>query len=192
MAEQNQVAFSAITHPPKASSQRAIDHYIGSQAFIAAARIGHLCIAEVDNDKPTGRILFTMAATNNEVMPTLAYRIRSVTVGQDPQTRENITPPYVVWEEGEVRRITADQAIAAAGGNNQRDRQALTEAKAFLRQELANGPRLAEEIKTAASGAGLTLATIRRAKFELRIEASKVGLQGPWVWGLPDPAEEPF
>jgi putative DNA primase/helicase len=43
-AESNNVAISAITHPPKAASARAIDHFIGSQAFIAAARVGHVPI----------------------------------------------------------------------------------------------------------------------------------------------------
>ena len=41
LAERTDVAFSAITHPAKNAGQRAIDHFIGSQAFIAAARIGH-------------------------------------------------------------------------------------------------------------------------------------------------------
>ena len=60
LAERTDVAFSAITHPAKNAGQRAIDHFIGSQAFIAAARIGHLCIDEMDENEngrrePTGR-----------------------------------------------------------------------------------------------------------------------------------------
>jgi RecA-family ATPase len=46
LAEQTNVAVSTITHPAKSTSQRAIDQFIGSQAFIAAARIGHVCIEE--------------------------------------------------------------------------------------------------------------------------------------------------
>jgi putative DNA primase/helicase len=51
LAERSDVALSAITHPPKHTTQRAIDHFIGSQAFIAAARIGHMSIEEVDEDE---------------------------------------------------------------------------------------------------------------------------------------------
>jgi hypothetical protein len=65
-AERTNIAISAITHPPKHSSSRAIDHFIGSQAFIAAGRIGHACFEEMDEDgdgekRSTGRILFTNA-----------------------------------------------------------------------------------------------------------------------------------
>jgi len=54
LAEEMNVAFSTMTHPPKSAGPRAIDHFIESQAFIAAGRIGHL--EELDeNKKETGR-----------------------------------------------------------------------------------------------------------------------------------------
>jgi putative DNA primase/helicase len=117
-AERMDVPVCTITHPPKSASQRAIDHYIGSQAFIAAGRIGHLCIGEMEpgeDPKPTGRILFTMAKTNHIWMPTLAYRIEQVVVGQDPDTHDIIAAPHVVWAQ-EAVAITADQAVAASNG----------------------------------------------------------------------------
>jgi hypothetical protein len=69
LAERMNVALSAITHPPKQSTHRAIDHFIGSQAFIAAARVGHMAIEEVDEDEhghrnPTGRSLFANPKNN--------------------------------------------------------------------------------------------------------------------------------
>src|SRR5450759_582030 len=50
-AERLNIAVSTITHPPKSAGQKAIDHFIGSQAFIAAGRIGHLCIGEVEKNE---------------------------------------------------------------------------------------------------------------------------------------------
>jgi AAA domain len=105
LAERTDVAFSAITHPAKNASQRAIDHYIGSQAFIAAARIGHLCVDEMDeNDngrrEPTGRMLFANPKNNpHQKMPTLAYRITQAVGGVDPRTGSDIVTPVVACVE---------------------------------------------------------------------------------------------
>jgi putative DNA primase/helicase len=97
-AERMNVAISAITHPPKSSSQKAIDHFIGSQAFIAAGRIGHVCIEEIDKDgDKTGRILFANAKNNPHTkMPTLAFRVVEEIIGQDEDSRLPITAPHVV------------------------------------------------------------------------------------------------
>jgi hypothetical protein len=103
LAERMDVALSAITHPPKHATQRAIDHFIGSQAFIAAARIGHLAIEEVDDDKvPTGRSLFANVKNNvSRKMSTLAYRI------VEKPLADGITAAGVTWEEiGEKDRQT--------------------------------------------------------------------------------------
>jgi AAA domain len=66
LAEETNVAFSTITHPAKSPGNRAIDHFIGSQAFIAACRIGHVCIKEMEPDDDgksiwTKRVLFCNA-----------------------------------------------------------------------------------------------------------------------------------
>jgi hypothetical protein len=63
-AERIGIGMSAITHPAKNAGARALDHFMGSQAFIAAARMGHLCVDEIEQDasgnrRPTGRMLYT-------------------------------------------------------------------------------------------------------------------------------------
>src|SRR5262249_14946817 len=112
LAERMDVAFSAVTHPAKAASQRAIDQFIGSQAFIAAGRIGHLCLEEIEREegkpvrnddgslKTTGRNLFTTAKCNvARKGTTLAYKIEEeANAGHDAETGEIITAPYVVWD----------------------------------------------------------------------------------------------
>jgi DNA polymerase I-like protein with 3'-5' exonuclease and polymerase domains len=88
-AEEFGIAISAITHPPKNASTQPLNHFIGSQAFIASARIGHLCIAEMEEDEngnkiPTGRRLFTNPKINIAArQPTLAYSIKIVDIEPD-------------------------------------------------------------------------------------------------------------
>jgi hypothetical protein len=102
-SEQTNVAVSTVTHPAKNPGPRAIDHFIGSQAFIAAGRIGHACFEEIrpedgtdEGCKPTGRVLFTHVKHNpSEKKPTLAYRQALFTLGPDKMTGKIITAPYI-------------------------------------------------------------------------------------------------
>ena len=55
------------------------------------------------------------------MMPTLAYRIETIVVGQDPERHNNIVAPFVEWL-GEVN-ITADQAVGAAAGGGDKKKQ---------------------------------------------------------------------
>jgi hypothetical protein len=118
LAEQTGVAFSAITHPPKNASPRALDHFIGSQAFIAAARIGHLCVAEMEEGengakRETGRRFFTNPKINIEArQPTLIDQIDVVDIGFDEDSGMVIKAPVVRWE-GESD-LTAEEALAAS------------------------------------------------------------------------------
>jgi putative DNA primase/helicase len=186
LAEEMRVAFSAITHPPKAPSQKAIDHFIGSQAFIAAGRIGHLCIPEMDEDKePTGRILFAHAKHNpSRSKPTYAYEIQSKVVQKSPDVIES---PFAVFFKEPVE-ITADQAISAASGRS-KDGERYAEQRVLqtlLGELLAAGPVLAKEIKDVVEKRGFTDKQLRKARQELKVETHKVGgSDGEWWLCLP-------
>ena len=154
LAEQTNVAFITITHPPKAPSSRAIDHFINSQAFIAAARVGHLCIEEIEigeDGKPvrdergqarrTGRNLFSVVrCAGAPKKQTLAYRIDVMPVGQDQKTGQIITAPYLVWDQKAVN-VSADQAASNVHAAHEREKkqQSKESAVSFLEDVLANG-----------------------------------------------------
>jgi hypothetical protein len=183
LAERADVALSAITHPPKHTSQRAIDHFIGSQAFIAAARIGHLAIEEMDEDEhgnrlPTGRSLFTNPKNNvSRKMSTLAYRIveKPLDIG--------IKAACVTWEE--IVDITADQAIAAAAPSKNKDGGGV---QVFLSTILANGPVAVKLIEERAGAHGFSKQQLDRAKKKIGIAAFREKFDGGWFWALPQHA----
>jgi hypothetical protein len=90
---------------------------------------------------------------------------------------------HVVWDSEPVA-MTANEALAAdAAGAETRTLKA--EAEEFLREMLVGGPVAQKEIKVAAEGAGLSLATVRRAKNRLGIKPEKAGMEGGWLWSLP-------
>lgn len=196
-AERVNVAVSTITHPAKAAGKKAIDHFIGSQSFIAAGRIGHVCVAEFEEEEadddskggrreriPTGRILFTNVKNNTHLlMPTLAYRVEAIAVGRDPATHDVIEAPHAAWD-GAVD-ITGDQAVAIAaggdsGGGSKRDAMQV-KVRQFLGEMLKNGPVPQKMIEEEAERRGFTENQLRTAKQKLPIESVK-GADGAWSW----------
>ena len=183
LAERMDVALSAITHPPKHATQRAIDHFIGSQAFIAAARIGHMTIEEVSEDEygnktPTGRGLFTNPKNNvSRKMSTLAYRV------VEKPLDDGIKAACVTWEE--IVDITADQAVAATvPAHKERGQQ--SDVIIFLMNLLTGGAVEMKTIEDKATERGFTIEQLRRAKRKMGIVAFKQTgtMEGHWFWAL--------
>jgi hypothetical protein len=59
----------------------------------------------------------------------------------------------------------------------------------WLRELLAAGPMLTKDIETASKEAGMSMATVRRAKDELGIQPRKQSFSGAWEWALPAVAQ---
>lgn len=195
-AERTDVAVSAITHPPKVSSQKAIDQFIGSQAFIAACRIGHVVIPEFDveddeadgrkKNVETGRILFALAKHNSSAAtPTYAYEIKVVIIGQDPVSGEDIDAARVVWDPTALG-ITPNEAVAASAGPPKQTDTPANQLQNFLCARLRNGPVSAADIEGEAEAMGFTKNQLEYAKKKLGIVSEKTtGQQGEWIWKIP-------
>jgi hypothetical protein len=96
-----------------------------------------------------------------------------------------ITSYMVAWDDIAVS-ISADEALAAT---TKKDGPAMSEAKEFLREELAAGERPATQLKKAAGDAGLTWGTVKRAQKAMGIKPRKNGLAGGWIWQLPEESQ---
>jgi hypothetical protein len=194
-AERSNVAVSAITHPAKNASAKAIDHFIGSQAFIAAARVGHACFEEFENDEEmgekhsTGRILFTNVKHSSHLkMLTLAYKIESTTIYPEPFLQINIA--RVVWEK-EAVNISADQAVAASRSVAKavaKEEEASSEVMDFLRMMLDAGGGWCKQADIAAQAKALgfsdkELRTARKKSGIISKREGGLGDDGWWMWG---------
>lgn len=180
LAQETGVAVLAVHHMRKSPGQ-AIHRGLGSIAFTAAAR--SVLGVGADPSNPTGgrRLLVPVKSNLSARAPVLAFSIRLDAKGV----------PAVAWEAGTVEGVDADAVLGGfTDGTPGPDADAQNEAVAFLRAELADGPRPQGEIMRAARECGHSEKTLRRAKNVLGVVASRIGFgaAGEWRWALPEGA----
>jgi hypothetical protein len=94
----------------------------------------------------------------------------------------------IAW--GEACSLTADQLLARPDrAEAAHQRGAVAAAGAFLRAELAAGPKPGNALKAAAAAAGVSWRSVERAKDQIGVEVRKSGFGGGWEWALKDAAD---
>jgi hypothetical protein len=164
LAQKYNIAIVAVSHLNKNTAINAIYRTMGSLAFTAAAR----SVWAVTLDKDHNRRLFVPVKTNLSVNPTsLAFDIKD---GQ------------VVFEDQPIE-IDVDEALSE---EKREEASALGHAKTWLKDALADGSIASKEIYNMAEQNGISKATLRRAKENLKINARKEGAGGgqQWFWEL--------
>ncbi len=172
MIERAGVAVAAIRHLNKMPGSNALYRGGGSIGLIGAARFGLLFARDPEDEARC--IIAPTKANLSRLAPSLAYTLDGSAGGDVAR---------VVWL-GESD-VTAGGLLA--GQEDEGERGALDDARDFLRDYLANGPEPVKAIKTAARNAGVSDATLQRAKRALGVQAIKAGFgsEGHWTWALP-------
>jgi putative DNA primase/helicase len=176
-AEQARVAVLAISHPPKAAQAKAINAITGSLAFVAAARVVMVAIADPETK---GRSLLLSVKINIGQSPKgLGYRIEGRTVEGSKAT---ISTSGIAWDDKEVT-LTADEALNS-GREPGRPEKASSDAEAFLRGRLGFGAVPAKDIVEEAEAQGISERTLRRARAKLGVLVNKSAFCGGWTWEM--------
>lgn len=179
LAREHACAVVCVMHPNKASGTNALARIADSGAFTQLAR--SVLFQGPDPADPAGErgqhkvLAVPKANLAGPGQHALALAIQPATVpsGHGPIATSRV----VIVGPSEA---TADDVLNASND----EAGALGEARAFLRAELADGARLATEIKTAARDADIAERTLRRAR-ELECVCEKEhGARGKWTWAL--------
>jgi len=174
MAARLGVGILAVTHFNKSGVGSANNRIIGSIALVAAARAAYVVVRD-KTDK--NRRLF-LPSKNNVGPEGMGLSFRT----QVLKTTNDISAPAIVWEE----RVTISAEEALAANTTKPDAAPAREAaEDFLRTVLAEKPLPVRQIESEAKEAGLSWATVKRAKDALGVRTSKAALDGGWVWALP-------
>jgi putative DNA primase/helicase len=182
LASELHVAFLGIMHfNKKTDVTNALLRISDSLAYGATARHVYATI----NDPENKRKLFVKAKNNlaKHDQQSLAYYFNTKKVGYDDRLQKDVEAPFVEWGLRPVD-ITSGEAIEAAA-SSKTPRQQESAAK-FLREFLSGGPKTRKEVTEAAEANLISDATLRRAKEELEVKATKdAGKNAPWLWALP-------
>jgi hypothetical protein len=173
LAERTRAAILAVRHLNKSGGAHAVYRGGGSIGIIGAARVGLLVARDPDDD--ARRIV---AVTKNNLAaeaPSLAFQL----VPDDA-----IGAARVEWLGESAHGASALLSIRA---DDPEEGGALAEAVEVLRTILADGPVSAKEAEREAYDAGVTRATLLRARKAAGVTAERVGglgRAGGWQWSL--------
>lgn len=177
LAARTGVAVVIIRHLNKRSGGSPLYRGGGSIGIVGAARCGLLVARDPDDPDGQRRIVAVTKSNLAPEAPALAYRIDG-----------SGTAPRLVWE-GTTSHTAAELVAERADEDGQRG--ALVEARAWLTEMLARGPQAARDVQRAAREAGIAEQTLRRARESVaRVRRVGSGSSQRWMWELKsDPTE---
>lgn len=160
-----------VVHLNKRTDGGAQQRFGGSTAWIAAPRAAFL----VAEEEASGR-RYMLPVKNNLGNDRLGfeYRVNEKLLDYASGT---IKAPHIEWLGTSDRR-----ASEMLNPPKPKAPSAVDEAKVFLASELASGPKPMVEVEEAAASAGISKATLYRAKSTLKVASERSG--SGWTWKL--------
>ncbi|WP_127078303.1 AAA family ATPase [Rhodomicrobium lacus] len=187
---ERRVAVVGVTHVTGKSG--AGDAFSGSEAYRRAARAAWKVVLDPADPEPNPkrkrRLLIAVGVNNAADDAQLAYRIEGVTLPSGIETSRVRFEPVDAGEpvadyfprgmyEGQPPTPRPVRRAAS---------ETLTSAADWLRGMLAEGPKLATDLKVAAAAAGISVGTLYTAARQLGVQMDSDGdVTAPKTWRLP-------
>ncbi len=184
LADELDLAVLCVMHLNKGQSTDVQLRISGSLGIVAAARSSFLVAPDPDDPEGPRRVL---AHHKCNVGP-LAEAERFAIEGREVEDAGKVRATSgIAWLGPATVRL--DDLLCHS---TEEERSERTEARNWLGAFLATGPRSAADVYTAAKAAGISQATLRRAKSDVRVRSFREGFgAAPWYWTLPEGAQAP-
>jgi hypothetical protein len=175
LAERTGCCILLLRHLNKATGGNPLYRGGGSIGIVGAARAAMLAAADPDDDN---RRVLAVTKSNLAAMPSaLGYQL--------------VDSPGHGCARVEWLGATDHQAGDLLGRHEADDDRTDRDAAAcWLGELLRHGPVPAVDVYRAADSAGLSKDQAKRPKNKLGVTASKAGMDGPWLWSLPEGSTE--
>jgi RecA-family ATPase len=175
VAREFDCALLVVRHLRKLRDGSAINQGLGSIALSGRVR-SILLIARHPSD-PSLRAVAHSKSNYAAQGPTIVFSF-------EPTDNEQ---PRVEWQDVD-ENISAHDLLTANIGDPGRPPKELHDAMDVLRALLSGGPKSSQEIKLAIEARGVSTATLRRARSEMKLRQQRNGRQV--LWSLPEPSIE--
>ena len=186
LASQHNIALLGITHFRKGSGGSSpAERVIGSQAFTALARMVLVAAkVESENDEASTPPQRMVARAKSNISPDdggFSFALQLIDIGQGIQAQA------VTWGEriqGSALALLNEAESTVEGSDEAEESLALDDAVEFLKGTLANGQVLTKTIEADAKAAGISKATLKRARTKARVKSTNAPKMGGWVMQL--------
>jgi putative DNA primase/helicase len=181
LAESRGAALLSINHLNKSSGSEAMGRVNGSGAFVAQARAVY--IVARDKDDETVRVMSPLKNNVGDDRTAFFFKVEGVTLDN------GIATSRAAWLD-RTEEMSADDALDKRKSTS--NGSATGVAQMFLMEKLRDGSQPSKEIEAAAKEAGISSATLRRARESLGIVSGKKegGKNGAWMLSLPSSGVE--
>jgi putative DNA primase/helicase len=176
-AAKHGAAIVLVTHLNKSQTSSALHRTQGSVAFTGAPRAVWGVVKDKEN--PARRLFVPLKNNLGPDTEGLAYTVEGWRLeGSDPA----IDTSRILWENEAITQ-SADELMRDSGSEGH---GTVKDAEEFLADILCNGWLKTAEIQTAAKKAGVSWASVRRAKDNLKVVAKKNAFTAGWGWEFPE------
>lgn len=176
-AAKHGAAIVLVTHLNKSQTSSALHRTQGSVAFTGAPRAVWGVVKDKEN--PQRRLFVPLKNNLGPDTEGLAYTVEGYRLtGSDPE----ISTSRILWENEAITQ-SADELMRDTSGEGH---GAIKDAEDFLVDLLRDGWVKTVEIQAAARKAGVSWASVRRAKDDLKVVAKKGTFSSGWGWELPE------